>query len=204
MRSDLPWPELRAALERGDIAVLLTECAPDIEAARAASRALCALAVAACDDASLHTSRSATPGLAAVALCRDAAVGIDVECIRPELIDADLLQLALHPAENTALPQGDAQGFFELWTRKEAVLKALGLGVGSLDLTAVHVGCGGAQHVELEGQSLVVDALDAGAGFRASLAVVGSYPAAIKLRTQMMQGAETTESRNGTAGGFIS
>lgn len=66
------------------------------------------------------------------AFCRDAAVGIDMEQIRPL---PDLLELAaqLHPLECAAIraqPELErAAAFYRCWTRKEAVLKALGQGL---------------------------------------------------------------------------
>lgn len=66
------------------------------------------------------------------AFCRDAAVGIDMEQVRPL---PDLFELAgqLHPLECAAIraqPEHErATAFYRCWTRKEAVLKALGQGL---------------------------------------------------------------------------
>lgn len=66
------------------------------------------------------------------AFCREAAVGIDVEQIHPL---PDLFELAaqLHPLECAAIrahPEpARAAAFYRCWTRKEAVLKALGQGL---------------------------------------------------------------------------
>lgn len=79
-----------------------------------------------------------------VALCRDAAVGIDVESVQPVAELAELM-LRLHPQERAylrSLPE-DAllAAYFRCWTRKEAVLKALGRGLSlPLDSFAVHAG----------------------------------------------------------------
>lgn len=118
---------LHAVLQRGSIAVLLAPASSDIERARAASRGICAALPAALGLGELQLSRSATPGLVAVALCQRGRVGVDVERVRPELVDDDLLALALHPAER--VPGVAADAFFALWARKEAVLKALGVGL---------------------------------------------------------------------------
>jgi 4'-phosphopantetheinyl transferase len=132
MNADLHWEAIRATLQRGGVAVLLAEAAQDIEVARRTSRRIGAEAeratVAPCGTGP-YVSRSATAGLAAAALCQRGRVGIDVERIRPELIDDDLLRLALHPTERAAQQQMNAQEFYALWTRKEAVLKALGVGL---------------------------------------------------------------------------
>jgi 4'-phosphopantetheinyl transferase len=73
--------------------------------------------------------------LALVAVTRHRAIGIDVEHLRPP---SDLLALAARLfssaeyAALTSLPD-DRQliGFFNCWTRKEAYLKAIGLGMSS-------------------------------------------------------------------------
>lgn len=125
----LPLTELRAALDAGHIAVLLLAVPGDIEAARAATRSACAAVCQAANSATLYTSRSATPGQGAVALWCGGPVGVDVERVRLGIIDDALLGLALHPDERAAAEEAGAPGFFALWTRKEAVLKALGVGL---------------------------------------------------------------------------
>ncbi len=66
------------------------------------------------------------------AFCREAAVGVDVELSRPL---PDILDLAsqLHPCESAAIralpPAERVADFYRCWTRKEAVLKALGRGL---------------------------------------------------------------------------
>lgn len=125
----LPLAEVRAALDDGHIAVVQLAVPGDIEAVRAATRSACAAICQAAGNVPLHTSRSATPGQGAVALWRGGPVGVDVEQVRPELIDDDLLALALHPGERIASDGADAMAFFALWTRKEALLKLLGTGL---------------------------------------------------------------------------
>jgi 4'-phosphopantetheinyl transferase len=93
----------------------------------------------------LHFNVSHTDGLAVFAVGH-ARVGVDVERIRP-IPDADGLVTrffsrrecaqfhALSPAERPA-------AFLRAWTRKEAVLKAIGRGVQSLDCCDVTFGEG--------------------------------------------------------------
>jgi len=88
---------------------------------------------------------SHTRGLALVAVCAGAAVGIDVEQVRP-LADADALaQRFLSPAEAAAVleaaPAARGAAFLRTWTRKEAVLKASGHGL-DIDTRLVEVGSG--------------------------------------------------------------
>lgn len=129
MMEDLPWPALRRPLAHGGIAVVWVEAPADIEAARQLTRQVCAELVAGMSIEGLCVSRSATAGLGAVALCVGGTVGVDVERRRLNWVDDDLLRLALHPAERSALRRGAGEDFFGVWVRKEAVLKALGLGL---------------------------------------------------------------------------
>jgi len=73
--------------------------------------------------------------LAVLAVTRTAPVGVDVERIRT-IPDADqLVSRFFSPTEATrfhALPENQRpEAFFNLWTRKEAWLKATGAGIGS-------------------------------------------------------------------------
>jgi 4'-phosphopantetheinyl transferase len=81
----------------------------------------------------LHFSLSHTRGLVACAVSPGAAVGVDAECLdRGADIDA-VAGRFFASAEVAHLNQltGDARmaRFFELWTLKEALLKAIGLGL---------------------------------------------------------------------------
>lgn len=62
------------------------------------------------------------------AFCRDAAVGIDVEIPGADL-DTRTLGAILHPGEQEELAGLPEAAFLRCWTRKEAVLKALGEGL---------------------------------------------------------------------------
>lgn len=87
------------------------------------------------DPVGLHVSLSHAEAVVAVALSWDAAVGVDVERLRP-LADRDALaRTALSETEQQAvdeLPEAlkDAQ-VLRFWTRKEAVAKALGTGLAT-------------------------------------------------------------------------
>ena len=69
-----------------------------------------------------------------VALCRSAAVGIDVEELNKIVAPHDLCKV-FHPlecAEIQGLPEDEAKvAFLRCWTRKEAVVKALGQGLSA-------------------------------------------------------------------------
>jgi 4'-phosphopantetheinyl transferase len=81
----------------------------------------------------LHTSLSHADGFAAVAVSRHGAVGIDLELATRT---ADMLPIAdhiWHPDEAKALaslPESEqATTLLQLWVRKEALLKAAGIGL---------------------------------------------------------------------------
>lgn len=85
----------------------------------------------------LHFSLSHTGPLAAVAVAA-APVGVDVEALpRPETVDG--VAAVLHPAEQAEVAAGGAAAFARLWTRKEAYLKGLGIGLAR-DLALDYVG----------------------------------------------------------------
>ncbi|RYD47169.1 MAG: 4'-phosphopantetheinyl transferase superfamily protein [Verrucomicrobiaceae bacterium] len=79
----------------------------------------------------LHFNLSHCRDLALIALCRDGAVGVDIE---PADRSASLLgceDAFCHPAELAELPTDEtlrAAMLMEIWTKKESLLKALGTG----------------------------------------------------------------------------
>jgi len=70
--------------------------------------------------------------IVAIALAR-IPVGVDVELIRDMPDRAAIVERFFHPAESAALassaPEAAQTAFFRTWTRKEAVAKAVGLGL---------------------------------------------------------------------------
>lgn len=89
-----------------------------------------ALAVA----AGLHFNLSHSHGTGLVAVSQDSELGVDVEQLRP-MTDAVAMAAAYFtPAEQSALVACDPgaardRAFLTCWTRKEACLKALGIGL---------------------------------------------------------------------------
>jgi len=91
----------------------------------------------------LHFNRSHSGDWVLIGLATDREVGIDVELVRADIDVLDLGRTVLTAGELAVLAAltGDERraAFFRVWTRKEAVLKAWGVGL-SLDPREVHVG----------------------------------------------------------------
>lgn len=176
----LSWPPSQDAwssrLTNGDIIVVLLPVEGTVSIAREAGRRRCAEMLAAFPGH--FASRSATVGLAAVALAATTRVGVDVERIDPEFaLDDDVLDMALDPTERATLARHDLHAFQQLWTRKESALKAAGAGL-ALRPASVHVGwdAEGWTCVDFEARasSAHVRSIAAPAGFVAAVATLGS------------------------------
>lgn len=132
----------------------------------------------------LNVSHSGT--LALVALSRGEEVGVDVERHRRD-VDVDGLAAIVCTVRERAMlcalaPEERRAAFFDVWTRKEAVLKALGRGL-TLAPDRVEVADGGAVPVEVAPGARVavaVQPLDVGPGHSAAVARVGPG-AAVRL-----------------------
>ncbi|MFE7132718.1 4'-phosphopantetheinyl transferase family protein [Streptomyces sp. NPDC057638] len=94
-------------------------------------------------DGGVHFSLSHTRGLVLIGLA-PTPVGVDVEGV-PDTTTVDDVSGQLHPrerAELAALPAAErALAFARCWTRKEALLKGTGAGIGE-ELTTTYVGAG--------------------------------------------------------------
>lgn len=123
-----------------------------------------------------NTSRSG--GWSVVAVAGGVGVGVDVERIRPI---ADALAVAdgtFTPRERRALHAAPEhrrdEAFLELWTRKEAVVKAFGLGLSaaldSFDVAAGH-DTSGIWQGQLRSTPFMVRQLDVPAGLTAAVSV---------------------------------
>lgn len=81
----------------------------------------------------LHFSVSHSGGLALCAVTRDRPVGVDLERLRPVPEAEEIAQRFFSDREKadfrTLRPGAKRKGFFRCWTRKEAYLKAIGLGL---------------------------------------------------------------------------
>ncbi len=120
---------------------------------------------------SFNVSHSGAIALIAVA-DGDRRLGIDVEQVRPDTEFRALAERFFHPDEAAAI--GDRRdAFFRCWTRKEAVVKALGLGLSHpLDGFVVDIDAEGPRAVDgVAGLSVTGLAIDA--GYAAGLAADG-------------------------------
>ncbi|MEM8948045.1 MAG: 4'-phosphopantetheinyl transferase superfamily protein [Pseudomonadota bacterium] len=85
-------------------------------------------------------------GYAALAVSSDVDLGVDIERLRP--IEPGLSERFFSRRENRSLASLDGDdwlaGFFRIWTGKEAVVKAIGLGL-SVDLSSFDIDIGADQ-----------------------------------------------------------
>jgi 4'-phosphopantetheinyl transferase len=92
-------------------------------------------------DRPLHFSLSRSAGLMLIAIA-PAPVGVDVEILPPPETIAEVSAL-LHPGERaevlSAAPTSRARVFATIWTRKEAYLKGIGVGIAA-DLATEYLG----------------------------------------------------------------
>jgi 4'-phosphopantetheinyl transferase len=93
-------------------------------------------------DSGIHFNLAHSGDLAVVAITRVGEIGVDVEQIRPIKNVEDLVARFFSSRENEQFQKIPADekpaAFFNLWTRKEALLKATGEGItGSLKLVEV-------------------------------------------------------------------
>ncbi len=79
----------------------------------------------------LNWSATSCAGFTAIAVCHGASVGLDAECVRPDLVDKTLIERCLAPEESdfAEVIAFDPDRFFDVWVRKEAALKQLGYGL---------------------------------------------------------------------------
>jgi 4'-phosphopantetheinyl transferase len=132
------------------------------------------------DHTDLHFNVTHTDGLALIATATT-PIGIDVERVRP-MADADgLVRRFFSPAEWEAFAALPAElrpaAFFRGWTCKEAVIKAAGLSVLTLDGFDVEFHPArppavlATRHSELVGGNWILEAWEPVSGFAAAVAV---------------------------------
>lgn len=123
--------------------------------------------------------------LAAIAIASGASpLGIDIEMIRPFADTEALVREHGTAAERVAVERAarPAEAFLRLWTRKEAAAKALGLGIGSIELSRLEVGVDGARTLEVAGTPLQVVPFDPGPGFVGAVSYGAEFTGRIEVR----------------------
>jgi 4'-phosphopantetheinyl transferase len=121
-----------------------------------------------------------------IAVAKDRPVGVDIELRRPM---SDLLGVAMGVATTREidllrqLPADEMQlSFFDLWTRKEALLKAIGQGF-LVDPREVEVGIGqGRSYVPFDARIWTVETLVVGGNVTAAVAIEGEFATALVVR----------------------
>jgi 4'-phosphopantetheinyl transferase len=136
------------------------------------------------DEGSLRFNVSHSHGLALYALTHGRDLGVDVERIRPEIVEEQVAERFFSPREVTllrALPVSlQASAFFACWTRKEAYIKATGEGL-ALPLDQFDVSLTPGEPAALlrtawdpqEALHWAMQDLDPAPGYRAAVAVAG-------------------------------
>jgi 4'-phosphopantetheinyl transferase len=151
----------------------------------------------------IHFNLAHSEEMALVAITRLGAVGVDVEGVRPVKNVDELVARFFSPRENSLfqkMPDDEKPvAFFNLWTRKEAMLKATGEGITrSLSLVEVSFLPGEPARVmaiagdEAAGERWMLRELAPASGFTGAVAV--------ELGTSNIE-HRTSNAEGGTAGG---
>lgn len=121
---------------------------------------------------SIHFNLSHSADMAVVAISREGPVGVDVECCRPRDTLLKLARRFFAKPEVAYIESASDQltAFYQVWTAKEAYLKAQGLGISS-GLQCFSVVDGGCFLPALDG--LYIHSIDVGAGYIAMLVTEG-------------------------------
>jgi 4'-phosphopantetheinyl transferase len=171
----------RFIARRGQLRLLLAEHgAGDPAAIRYTENAYGKPALADRPDLRFNLSHSA--GLALCAVATGGEVGCDIEWRDPELADAQVAKRLFGPGEWSAfeaLPAAQrTAGFFNCWTRKEAFIKAIGLGVSHpLDSFEVTLVPGDPARIVSGGDGWGLASFEPAPGYQAALVAPGNIAA---------------------------
>jgi 4'-phosphopantetheinyl transferase len=163
-------------------------------------------------NAGIHFNLAHTEDLALVAVTRIGRIGVDVERVRPVKNLDELVARFFSSRENDLFqkvpePQKPA-AFFNLWTRKEALLKATGEGITrSLSLVEVSFLPGDAARLmaisgdEAAARAWYMHELTPGMGFTAAVAVEGGTSLAAPNPAAAGEGGNIQHSTSNIEGG---
>lgn len=146
----------------------------------------------------LHFNLSHSGELAVLALSEDGEVGVDLESVRhrSQVLPVALRFFADDEAAAVAQAEGAAQVaiFLRTWTRKEAVLKATGRGMG-VDTRAIAVGataCAPRVRVDFDPRDLLLCDLELGPDYLGALCVApadrGRHAVAARIEGHLAPG----------------
>lgn len=111
-------------------------------------------------DCSLQFNISHTEKMVVVALCNDSEIGVDVECLDKDRNFMALANSSFSPEERSGLHGLDEDGlkdrFYDLWTLKEAYIKAKGMGL-SMPLDQFSFSFEGKDNVRFHAQPSLAD-----------------------------------------------
>jgi 4'-phosphopantetheinyl transferase len=137
----------------------------------------------------LRFSMSRSGGLALYALARGREVGVDLED-RSRVVDVEAVASRFFsPAERgvlRGLAEEQQRGFYRIWTRKEAVLKALGLGL-DVPIAALDVSGAAARWdedvpgVPSSARRWLVCDVDVAPGYAAAVALEAGFPGDVPI-----------------------
>ncbi|HVJ05227.1 MAG TPA: 4'-phosphopantetheinyl transferase superfamily protein [Candidatus Saccharimonadales bacterium] len=173
------WTAARGALR--SILASYTGCEPEALIFKQGSHGKLSLEWPVCE---LAFNLTHTGGLALVAVGNDRRVGIDAETVRADVDMEELSRRFFAPEEAEEIlamsPEVRLAAFFRCWSRKEAIVKALGCGLSvALDSFRVSVRADEPARLiwangEISGQWSLLDVSEVGVA--AAVAVEGSAP----------------------------
>ena len=174
MIRDAAMERAASALRVGDIVVVRCRCAGSLDAARDAARAASAQLTSVATFGPGRLARSATVGMGLVAAHLHCPLGVDVEALTGTALPFDRRN-TLHPQEQQNFPlHASEDELGAIWVRKEAVLKAFGVGLAVMPSAILTGGRDQSwrvvSHAVLGAASL--RSLDPVAGFEMALAVL--------------------------------
>ncbi len=126
------------------------------------------------------TSLSHSGQWIAMAVLERGSVGIDIEPRERCAQVAELVESICHPDEAAALSRRSAAeracALLKLWVRKEALLKALGVGLTRDDMASFAAPAGSDLFIDRSGERLVLTMLDQSAAWLAAVACAPGVP----------------------------
>jgi 4'-phosphopantetheinyl transferase len=129
----------------------------------------------------------------AIVVVGDAPLGIDLERMHPDCDWERIAEVCFHPNEQQCLRQAPQQlrldAFFEIWTRKEAYLKGIGVGMAE-DPSAFSVACDSisTHRRGTTSRAWYVQDVEAPPGYKAALASEQRRPSIAPIDLQQLLG----------------